>query len=171
METAGIVPENFEERVVWYSITLTYAFYVTGALYIVAPAIAWILLARLVLRLMVQTAETPEPERVHVPVSIWVWAVGMLVMEYALVAGHLDWELGTGKIIKSSIGWMKGWALLAIFPLIGCLPIRPALVYRASASVCLQTLLYLPVFIGFGILRLPATLYVSPSQGSRGAGT
>ncbi len=170
MEKTGLVPENFEERVIWYSITLTYAYYVTGALYIVAPAIAWILLARLVLRLLVQTAETPASERVHVPISIWVWVLSMIVMEYALVVGHLDWELGTGKMIKSSIGWMKGWALLAIFPLIGCLPIRPELVYRASGSVCLQTLLYLPVFIGFGVLGLPATLYVSPLKAVGGPG-
>jgi hypothetical protein len=39
-----------------------------------------------------------------------------LVMEVALIMGHLNWELGTGKLIKSSVGWAKGWALIAIFP-------------------------------------------------------
>ena len=38
---------------------------------------------------------------------------------YALWVGHLDWSLGTGATIKSTIGWMKGWALIPLFLLAG----------------------------------------------------
>jgi hypothetical protein len=97
-----------------------------------------------------------------IPTALWLWLGGMGVMLIALIVGHLDFELGLAKLIKSSIGWAKGWALLAIFPLLGALRIRPEILYRASAHVCLHTLLLLPLFIGAWKLGLPQTLYVSP---------
>jgi len=133
-----IAPQNFEERVVWYSITGTYAFYAIGALYILAPVIVWSLLFYLIYKWYFQKTPKPKP----VPLGIWIWIIAMLFMELALIMGHLDWELGTGKLIKSSIGWAKGWALLAIFPLLGaCLNIRPELIYRAACIVCYHTIL------------------------------
>ena len=39
----------------------------------------------------------------------------------ALWAGHMNWGLGVGKTIKSTIGWAKGWALLALFPAAGAI--------------------------------------------------
>ncbi|MGS0729930.1 O-antigen ligase domain-containing protein, partial [Shewanella sp. 0m-11] len=71
-------------------------------------------------------------------------------------------DLGLAKLIKSSIGWAKGWALLAIFPLLGSLKIRPELIYRACCIVCKHTLILLPIFILAWIIKLPATLYTSP---------
>ncbi len=47
MAPPRITPENFEERVIWYAITGTYVFYAIGAVYIVAPVLAWILVLRL----------------------------------------------------------------------------------------------------------------------------
>lgn len=170
METTSIFPQNFEERMIWYAITGTYVFYLFGALYVVAPVLAWILFMRLVVKYWRQTPDTPAAERIDIPVAIWVWIVGMLVMLIALVAGHLDYELGTGKLIKSSIGWAKGWALLAIFPLLGCLPIRPQLIYRAGTIVCFHTLLLMPVFVGAYLAHLPQTVYVSPLKAIGGPG-
>ena len=121
MGKKAIHPENFEERVIWYSITLTYVFYLLGALYIVAPVIGWVLLAYLLKRLWLQDQSTPNDTKIKIPFGVWVWVVCMLVMLIALWMGHIDWNLGTGKTIKSTIGWAKGWALMAIFPLIGCL--------------------------------------------------
>jgi hypothetical protein len=106
----------------------------------------------------------------NLPSAIWVWIAGMLVLLLALIVGHLDFSLGITKTIKSSIGWAKGWALLAIFPLIGCMNIRPEVIYRASMHVCLHTLLLLPLFIGAWIIGLPQTLYVSPLQVIGGPG-
>ncbi len=161
-----ISPENFEERVVWFAITRTYLFYLFGALYVVAPVIAWILFAVVLSRSFSENAS----ERPKIPFAIWVWILGMLVMLLALIAGHVSYGLGVGKLIKSTIGWAKGWALLAIFPLIGCLNIRPALIYRAAMVVCLHTILLLPVFVFAWAAGLPQTVYVSPLKAIGGPG-
>jgi hypothetical protein len=155
-------PQNFPEQVIWYSIIGTYAFYFLGGLYILGPAIAWILLFYFIKKLWQQNETTPEAEKIVIPLAIWLWIAGMIIEEVALIAGHLDFNLGTAEIIKSSIGWAKGWALMAIFPLIGCLPIRPQLLYRATCIVCLQSLLYAPICIFAYMQHLPATLYTSP---------
>lgn len=164
MASPSITPENFEERVIWYAITGTYAFYAMGAVYIVAPVLAWILLLRLLYRYLWPTRTDLTLSTGRPPVAVWLWVIGMLMMLIALVVGHLDFELGAAKLIKSAVGWAKGWALFAIFPLVGCLPIRPQVIYRACAIVCLHTLLLLPVFVGAYLLHLPQTLYVSPLE-------
>lgn len=162
MDTQTLSPQNFEERLIWYGITGTYGFYLVGGLYVMAPVLAWVLLIYLMKKLWYQNATTPAQERIHIPVAVWVWIIAMLVMEFALLVGHIDWGLGPAKTLKSSIGWAKGWALMAIFPLIGCLNIRPELIYRAVAIVCLQTLILLPLLVAAWLLHLPEDLYVSP---------
>ncbi len=157
-----IQPENFPERVVWYALILTYVWFLTGATYIVGSVIAWILFAYLLIKLFLQDENTPAHERINIPFIIWVWIVGMLMMEVALVMGHLDFNLPMGKIIKSSIGWAKGWAIIALYTLAGCLNIRPAIIYRAVCIVGLQTLFLAPLLIIAPLLGLPEILYVSP---------
>ncbi len=170
MDTETISPENLEERIVWYSIRATYIFYVLGALYLVAPVIGWLLLLLLIFRYWYEGHCHPELPRGNIPIAILIWILGMLVMELALLVGHVNFDLGIGKLIKSSIGWAKGWALLAIFPLLGSLNIRPKLIYRATNHVCLHTLLLLPMFIGGWVVGLPETLYVSPLKAVGGPG-
>lgn len=165
MDTQTLSPQNIDEKIVWVAITGTYAFYAMGALYIVAPAIGWILL----LRLLWNKWHAQVTDRA-IPFPIKIWVAGMLVMLLSLVIGHLVNDLGTPKLIKSSIGWAKGWALLAIFPLISLLDIRPQLIIRACMVVCLHTLWLLPVFIGAWLLNLPQTLYVSPLKVIGGPG-
>ncbi|MBD2200058.1 MULTISPECIES: O-antigen ligase family protein [Calothrix] len=165
-----ITPRNFEERVVWYTITWTYGLYVVGGLYIAAPVVAWILVFYLCKKLILQNSQTPVEERITIPFGVWIWIISMIVMLVALFMGHFDYNLSNGEIIKSAIGWAKGWALLAIFPLIGCLNIRPELVYRAGCIVCYQTLLFFPFFYIAYLAHLPATLYVSPLKAVGGPG-
>jgi len=162
MDTETLAPQNFAERVIWYSITRTYLFYLFGALYILAPVIAWVLLFHLGIKLYQQSEQTPLHKRITIPVSVWIWVAAMLVMELSLLIGHADFELGLGKTIKSTIGWAKGWALLAIFPLIGCLQVRAELIYKATAIVCLHTLILMPFLIAAYVIGLPKDLYVSP---------
>jgi hypothetical protein len=157
-----IKPENFPERVVWYSLTWTYGFYLLGATYLVGSLIGWILFVYLLLKLWIQTEDTPVEERIVIPWMTWVWVIGMVMMEVALVIGHLDFNLPIGQVIKSSVGWAKGWALIALYPLVGCLNIRPQIIYRAICTICLHTLLISPLLIAAPILHLPQILYVSP---------
>lgn len=157
-----IRPQNVPERVVWWAITSTFPIWLIGGLYIVGSVMGWLLLAFLLVRVLAQDAETPEQEKVRVPSVIWIWIIGMLVMEVALIVGHLDYDLGTGMIIKSTIGWAKGWAALALYPLAGCQAIRPQIVYRAACILGFHTLLIGPLLLLAPMLHLPQVLFVSP---------
>lgn len=155
-------PKNFPEQVIWYSIVGTYAFYLIGGIYIIIPAIAWILFFYLCKKLWEQNDTTPANKKIHIPVMVWIWVGGMLLEELALIMGHIDFDLGLLALIKSSIGWAKGWAFFAIFPLVGCLQIRPQLLYRAACIVSLQTLVFAPFFILAYFIHLPEVVYISP---------
>jgi hypothetical protein len=155
-------PETFPEKVIWYTLLWTYGFFWIGGLYVVGSVVGWILLAYWVRKLWQQTEATPESDRIQIPWVTWVWIVSMVMMEISLIIGHLDFNLETSLIIKSSIGWAKGWALLAVFPLVGTLKIRPQLLYRIACIVGLQTLLFFPIFLLAYLLHLPETPYVSP---------
>ncbi|MCW9017446.1 MAG: hypothetical protein OQJ89_10805, partial [Kangiellaceae bacterium] len=139
-----------------------FPFYLIGALYIVAPAMGWLMVLYLLKKLWNQNINTPKHERIYIPIGVWVWIVSMLVMLIALWVGHADWNLGTTKTIKSSVGWAKGWALMAVFPLIGCLNIRPQIIYRATTIVCRQALFVLPICVIAFYVGLPQELYTSP---------
>lgn len=157
-----IKPENFAEKVIWYTLLWTYGFFAIGGLYVVGAVVGWILFGDLVRQLWAQTDETPPEDKIRIPWAVWVWIAGMLVMEVALIVGHLDFNLGVGLIIKSSIGWAKGWALMAVFPLVGALKIRPQLLCRIACIIGLQTLLLFPLFFLAYLAHLPPTPYVSP---------
>ena len=104
------------------------------------------------------------------PVTI-VWLAGMAAMLAILLIGHATNDLDAGQTLKSAMGWAKGWALLAVFPLAGAvLQIRPEIVYRAICKLGLQTLLLLPLFLIAPVIGLPGQLYVSPLQIFGGSG-
>lgn len=155
-------PENFPERLVWYGIIWTYGFYLLGATYIVGSVLGWILTLYLLLKLWLQTEDTPEEDKIKISPVIGVWILGMLGMEVALLVASVEYRFAMGEIIKSSIGWAKGWASLALYPLVGALRIRPQIIYRATCIVCLQTLFLAPLLIAAPMLHFPEVLYVSP---------
>lgn len=148
----------------------TYGFFVLGALYIVAPVIAWILFAIGFLKLCRELIEGRSFADFGISTTVVCWFLGMAVMLVALVIGHLNHNIGLGSIIKSIIGWAKGWALLALFPFIGCLAIRPELIIRASCVVGFHTLIAVPLFVLAWLAGLPQVLYVSPLQAVGGPG-
>ncbi|RUT06107.1 hypothetical protein DSM106972_033130 [Dulcicalothrix desertica PCC 7102] len=155
-------PQNLEEKLVWYYLIGTYVFYFLGAQYILMSIIAWSLTLYLGKKLWNQTENTPIEEKVTIPFSVWVWIISMLVMEVALIMAHIDFDLGAGRIITSSINWARTWAYLALLPLIGCLNIRPQLLYRSVCIICLQSLIFIPISYLAFILHLPPNLYTSP---------
>ncbi|BCL39262.1 O-antigen ligase domain-containing protein [Nostoc sp. MS1] len=165
-----IQPENIPEKVVWWAIANTYFIWVVGGLYVVGSLVGWLLLLFLLIKILAQTKDTPSEEKISISWILWVWVVGMLLMEVALIAGHLDYNLETGLIIKSSIGWAKGWAALALYPLAGCLKIRPQIIYRAVCVVGFHTLLITPFLLLTPSLHLPQILYVSPLKAVGGPG-
>ena len=170
IEAPKIEPQNFAEKVIWISIIWTFAFYLIGGLYVLGSVLAWILFGNFCLKLWQQNENTPAEDRITIPLGIWIWIASMLVMQVALVMGHLDFDLSLGEIIKSTIGWAKGWAVLALYPLIGCLKIRPQLMYRAASRICAFTLAISVPFVLAFYLRLPQKLYVSPLRAVGGPG-
>jgi hypothetical protein len=171
MGTNKIRPRNIEERLVWYTILSTWVVYLFGGLYAFAPVLGWLLLAWTGVKFVLQDAATPTTQRLRFPAASWIWAICMLMMLVTLMLGHANFDLGLGKLVKSSIGWAKGWALLAIFVITGAaLKIRPQLVYRAACMLGLQTLCLLPLLLASPYLGLPEILYTSPLKVVGGPG-
>lgn len=152
--------ETLEERIVYYGLSLTWVWYGLGGIYLAGPAIAWSLMGIWGWRWL--SCEEELPNRPLPPLA-YIWWLGMLVMWVALVVGHLNWDLGIPLIIKSTIGWAKGWALFAVFVMIGgVLHIRPAVVYRAAMVMMLHTLALIPILFIAPFIGLPSMLFTSP---------
>ncbi len=171
-KSQDIQPENLPEKVIWWALVYTYPIWLFGGLYIVGSLLCWLLLLFVVIKAMAQAEDPdiPEADKISVSWVTWVWIVGMLMMEVALIAGHVDFNLPVGLMIKSSIGWAKGWAALALYPLAGCLKIRPQVIYRAVCIIGLYTLLITPILLITPYLHLPQVLYVSPLRAVGGPG-
>lgn len=169
-----MAPRNTEELIVWYAILGTWPAYLTGTLYVVAPVIAWSLFFLLIKRCVFNILGGPGSDNhQHKPVITWIaclWVLGMVFMEVALVGGLVNHHFGLGTIIKSSIGWAKGWALFAIFILIGGLNIRSELVVRACSFVCIHSLLWFPITFLAWIIGFQQVLFISPVQVVGGPG-
>lgn len=157
-------PQNFEERLIWYSIIGTYVLYVFAILYPASSVLGWLLFFYLCKQLWNQTKHTPIEKQIHVSWIHWLWLVCMLVIALSAIIGCSNNNLGLNQTIRSLINWATDWALLALFPLIGCLNIRPQLIYRAVCILCLQSLILIPFFYLAWILHLPAHLYSSPIE-------
>jgi len=162
MEAQRFTPKTTEEKLIWFTMIGTYGFYIIGALYLVVPVMAWILFINGLWKWLRPSHSSRRDTIPYLPFSVMIWFIGMAFMLLALWIGHANHGLGISATIKSTIGWAKGWALLALFPFIGCLSIRPELIYRAACIVCLHTIILLPVFLGAYIVGLPQTLWVSP---------
>ncbi len=171
MAAHRITPENPEEKLVFLALSGAWGFYVIGAVYVVGPVLAISLLWIWGWRTYSDDWNLSGGRKPAVPAGVVVWAVGMLLMLLALLVAHIDYQLGFGQTLKSSIGWLKGWAMLAMFPFAGaCLRIRPQLLIRAGGWFCLQTLCLLPFLIFAGVAHLPSKLYISPLQVIGGPG-
>ncbi len=163
-------PKNPEETLVWGALVGTYLFWLLGALYIVGSAIGWLLLGVWCSRWWRESSTTPAAERLRWPWVVWPWILGMITMEVALIIAHIHFDLGLGSLIKSSVGWAKGWALLAVFAMVGGLKVRPTLIYRAACIICLGSLIFYPLCVVGHTIHLPRILYVSPLQAVGGPG-
>jgi hypothetical protein len=166
----NLQPQNVPERLVWWSIILTYPIWIVGGLYVVGSVLCWLLLVCLLIKILARMDHPEENEEICISPVIWLWIIGMIIMQVALIAGHVNFNLGTGIIIKSSIGWAKGWAALALYPLAGALPIRSSIPTRAICIVGFHTLLIMPLLLLTPNLGLPEVLYVSPLRAVGGPG-
>lgn len=160
-----------EDVIVGRALAATWLVYLFGGLYVLGPVLGVGLTALCFARVYLgETRLSPEP-KATIPGGVWVWMLGMLMMLVALEVGHMNQNLGVGQTIKSTIGWAKGWALLALFPLIGaCMDIRLETLIRAAGWVALGTLLVTPLFMLAPVVGLPEVLFVSPLKAVGGPG-
>jgi hypothetical protein len=167
-----MTPSNPVERLVLKTLVLTWPLYAIGALYVVGPVLAWILGGLAVLSLYLGPAIRDDMRATGpIPPVVWAWILGMTVMLISLIIGHADWGLGIAATIKSVIGWAKGWALLALFPLAGAvLPIRREILIRGQCVIGLWTLCITPILIAAYGLGLPERIFVSPLKVLGGPG-
>ncbi|ETX13018.1 membrane protein [Roseivivax halodurans JCM 10272] len=167
-----VLAQNPAEALVFKSLCWTWPFYFVGALYVVGPVLAWLLGALAVLSLYLGPAIRDDLRaRGPVPPVVWCWFAGMFVMLVALWAGHVGWDLGLKQTIKSSVGWAKGWALLALFPLAGAvLPIRREILVRGQCIVGLWTLVLTPILFAAPYIGLPEKVFTSPLKVIGGPG-
>jgi hypothetical protein len=156
---------SIEEKLLYYTLLLTWVWYFLGAMYVVPPVVGWGLAGVWFARVIRGDQTRP------LPTLVMVWMASMLVMEGALIVGHLNWNLGIPLLIKSSVGWIKGWALFAVFTLIGgCMRVRAEVMAKASALLAFQTLCLIPIFIAAPYMGIPGTLYSSPLMALGGPG-
>ena len=148
------------ERLSARALAWTLPLYAAGALYISGPLLAWALFGLLILHW----------QRVALHPLIWLWLVSMALMEVALVIAHINMELPITSMIKSSVGWAKGWALMALFIAGGALLSSPHALYRKACHLGLAALCVTPVLLAAAIAGLPEVLYVSPLKIVGGSG-
>lgn len=159
------------ERLIALAIGGTWLLWLTGGLYIAGPALGWILTAMAAWKLYAAPYLPVEQRPAPLGPVIWAFLIGMAAMEVILLIGHSTNGFGAGQTIKSSIGWAKGWALIALFPFAGAvLNIRPEIIYRAVCRLGAQTLILLPLFLAAPFIGLPETLWVSPLKVIGGSG-
>ncbi|MEY8834610.1 O-antigen ligase family protein [Phaeobacter italicus] len=165
-------PQNPAESLLYKALIWTWPFYAIGALYAVGPVLGWTAGALALLAAYLGPAMRQDLQpATTVSGLIWIWGLGMAVMLLALWVGHLDWGLGTKQTIKSSIGWAKGWALLALFPLVGAiLPIRRTLLIRGQCVVGAWTLALAPILLIAPYIGLPEKIFTSPFKVLGGPG-
>ena len=160
------------EKLCFWTFVMTWPLYVVGALYLTAPALAWLMLLLIGISAYLGDSVRTDLKLVGpLPPVVWGWVVGMAVMLLALWVGHATWDLGFGQTLKSTIGWAKGWAMVAIFIVIGAVwPIRRVVLIRAQNIVGLITLMILPLLLVSRSLGLPPRLFVSPLEAAGGPG-
>ncbi|HEY9670901.1 MAG TPA: O-antigen ligase family protein [Waterburya sp.] len=159
-----IKPQNFEERLVWYFITGTYGIYLLGILLPLNACLGWLLFFYLCKKLWFQQEDTPVEKRIHIPWVLWIWVIGMSVIMIAQVVALTNFEKSTNDYIRAIMSWSISWALLALFPLVGRLHIRPQLIYRAICILCLQSLIIIPFCYLAYLVHLPHVIYSSPIE-------
>jgi hypothetical protein len=167
-----VTNRTLPESICHWSIVFTWPLYLIGALYVVGPLIAWYLFFLILCSGYLGPVIRPDLALQNtVPTVSYVWIAGMLVMLLALWAGHMNWDMGLAQTIKSSVGWAKGWALIALFILIGSvMQIRREIIIRAQNIVGLCTLLIFPALFVAPLIGLPPKLFVSPLQVIGGPG-
>lgn len=167
MQSQNHCKRTLEDKLITGAIVMTLPIYAVGGLYITGSLLAWSIFALVLLRAFV-VGNNPFAQ---LPLTIWAWVVGMLVMLVCLLIAHGEWSLGVAQTIKSAVGWAKGWALMALFTLLGAvINIEPQRFVRCVCIVAKHCAIFALVTFVLYIVGVPGHLFTSPLQIFGGAG-
>ena len=163
---------HFPEKIIWFQSLFIYPIYLSGTLFIFNLLQLWILVGY---TLFWQIKLSVEPtNRINsidirhwrsIPPLIWGWLISMILMGVTILIGLYENGYDSNEMMRSTIGWMGGWSLLGIYPLLGyLLPIRPAVIYRSACVIAAQSLIAIPICYGAYLLKLPGLIYLSPIE-------
>ncbi|MEO0845335.1 MAG: O-antigen ligase family protein [Cyanobacteria bacterium J06648_1] len=165
LKNQQIQPQNIPEQIVWYLAIAILPLYLIGSLYIVVPLVGTLLTLYALWQWRVQTSATPLLDRVYISPTAWVWLAALLVIGLALVVSHLNFDLGFGQIIFSTVNnWYRRWAIIPMFILGGHFVIRPRLMYRAACIIALEAAGLIVIGTILTNLGLPKFMYSSPLE-------
>jgi hypothetical protein len=161
----AIKPQNVAERVIWYTIVLSYPMYLLGLVFPVNTTLPWLLLINVGTRFWQQSDRTPVPDQVRIPAIVWVWLIAALTVLLAMLTGLMDFGYDMNELIRSSLSWCRDWALYPIcFTLGSCLRVRPQIIYRAVCNLCAQSIVALGIGVAAFVAKLPELIYDSPIE-------
>ena len=156
-------PQNLPEKIVWYLGIGTYPLYLIGSLYLIVPLVGAGLAIYALWQWRQQTAETPILERAFISPAAWVWLVAGLVIEFAMMVAHFNFELGTTLMAISTVNnWYRRWAIIPLFILAGHFLIRPKLLYRVSCIIAVETAVVVLIGTILSLAGIPEIEYTSP---------
>lgn len=158
-----IQPQNIPEKVIWYLAIATCPLYLIGSLYIIVPLVGLVFTVYALWQYRVQTDATPFQERVFISPSAWVWLVAGLIIEFAMMVGHINFDWGFKLMVFSTINnWYRRWAIIPMFILMGQFWIRPKLIYRAGCIIALEAAVFIVGGTILANLGVPEIDYISP---------
>jgi O-Antigen ligase len=171
-------PKNFPERIIWFQSLFIYPLYLAGLVFPVNTLIPWILLGYTIFSQIKLSypvkAITPDRPTLKtsselswrsIPLVIWAWIFSMILMGITILIGLRENNYGTNEMIRSLLNWMRDWALLGIYPLVGyLLPIRSELIYRSACWISFQSLFVIPLCYGAYLMKIPGLIYTSPIE-------
>lgn len=159
MQKTRYHPAYAEEKLIWFGLVCTYPVYLFGGLYVTGSILGWLILLVVCCRRYIDLRQQSP----KIPPLAWLWVGCMSGMLVVLWVGHANWELGTLKTIKSSIGWAKGWALIALFIVIGAIaPIKKELLIRGVCIISCHSFIFAIITLTAYIVGLPGEIYISP---------
>lgn len=146
-------PQNFPEKLIWFYITWNYLIYFCGAQYVLSPIMCWSLLGYLIIKWWRQNQDTLACEQIHISPTHWIWILGILLIGLTHFIGSIEFNVEPYIITRDFFnGWVRMWALFAIFPLIGTLNIRPQIIFRAVSIFCVQSAIFVALFWFISVL-------------------
>ncbi len=165
-----------EESWIFYLLVWVYPLYLLGALYLVGPILGWCLLAQWLRRYYhyrsrLISLPSISIKAMPIPFFVALWLLTMGLMQCVLIIGSILMEHTAIMMIKSSIGWAKGWALIGLFVWAGAmLPIRYSVLASGVRILLWQSCVLAP-FLGLAVfLGVSGYLYTSPLKFLGGGG-